>query len=261
MNSAPSLVERSGYSLFAIVADARTGSNLVVSLLNSHRDICCFAEIFHSAKIYASASDFAIAPEDILKYSLKDRNARPREFLDKIVRTAIASGSIKYYGFKIFLNHSKSALDMIVESDDIAVIFLDRKNKLEQFASLKVALDEKVWLSRSDVRAKAKVRFSFMEFIRFAYRSEKKYLRYSGKLRQAGKEFLRVNYEDIESGRAVDSILCFIGAPKLLVNSNLKKQNNYRSADRFLNPISARLGGMVWRIGRIPLRVYIRFFV
>lgn len=116
---------------FAIVADVRTGSTLLASSLNEHPQICCFGELFHSDDL----------PDNRLE-SLDRRQASSAAILECTMHVP----GVRACGFKamIFLplptaKRWAGAWRCLREVPGLRIIYLTRRDRLAQYASLEVA--------------------------------------------------------------------------------------------------------------------------
>ena len=115
------------YEKFIILTKARSGSNLLVSFLNSHPNVYCEGEVFWKLE--------GRPYEQILEKSLGKQ-----------------PWYVKAKGFKIFYFHPLDAEECGVWNDleamkDVKVIHLQRKNILKSLISMKIALQSDEWMS------------------------------------------------------------------------------------------------------------------
>ena len=210
---------------------ARTGSNALISALRQHPNCYTDFELFHRKHIPGPLAE---------KFSLSERDADAYTFLEEA--TADASRlkpEMQSYGFKIFFTHNDELLAELIAEPFWPVVLMRRKNTLDQFLSLRIAMDTNVWNSK-DGTAKAKIEFKEKEFLSFKSRVDGFYENCEQQLKAAGQAFHRFNYEDITEGNY--GPLCeFLGlaephdlAPKL------QKQNPVGTADKVESPDEVR---------------------
>lgn len=115
---------------FAIVADIRTGSTLLAASLNRHPQVRCYGELFHSEDL----------PDNCIEGF--DRSRAPAR---AILEHAMQAPGVRACGFKamIFLPLPGSrrwvdAWRRLREVPGLRVIFLTRRDRLAQYASLEV---------------------------------------------------------------------------------------------------------------------------
>lgn len=116
---------------FVIVADMRTGSTLLATSLDSHPDIRCYGELFHPDNL----PDNQI--EGYNRYELSGRELAERAFH---AQDSIAAG----FRAMIFLPMPSQpqwadAWDCLHDRAALRVIYLTRRNRLAQYASMLVA--------------------------------------------------------------------------------------------------------------------------
>jgi len=144
---ARSLLGRCNYQRFVVVGVARTGSTLLLNLLNAHPTVIAFGELFRG--------DGAIGwdiPPFVTQQSLRLRRmveAQPLEFLQNMVFRRWPR-EVSAVGFKLFYYHARSGLQAMVwdhlrKEPSLAIIHIKRRNILEQYLSLRVAHATNVW--------------------------------------------------------------------------------------------------------------------
>lgn len=196
------------YDKFVIVASARTGSNLLVSYLNSHPGIETGAEIFGLLKGRSCNevwNDF---------YSYKSRK-------------------VKLAGFKIFYPHpldsdDHSVWDIIEKDKDIKIIHLVRENKLKTFVSGAIARKTNQWTRKSDQRIP-------LEEKRIEIDTEalidklRKVENYENDARKRFKDhqFKEISYEMLvaDKRKIMSEIFDFLNMSEMEIDTSHKKQN------------------------------------
>ncbi|MCA8949710.1 MAG: sulfotransferase [Planctomycetes bacterium] len=137
---------------FIVLGCGRTGSNLLVSMLNSHPHIRCMNELFNDAdrsKILWGVHARQESPDDL---ELRDRE--PVRFLEERVFTNVEA-STRFVGFKIFYYHARTPqwepVWLHLRADpDLRVIHIKRRNRLRKHLSEKIANLTKKWAITSD---------------------------------------------------------------------------------------------------------------
>jgi LPS sulfotransferase NodH len=149
-----SLLGHHDYKRFVIVGVARTGSTLLLNLLNAQPTVIAFGELFRG--------DGAIGwdiPPFLTQQSSHFRRMTetlPLEFLENAVFRRWPR-EIAAVGFKLFYHHARSGPQAMVwdhlrDEPGLAIIHIKRRNILEQYLSLRVAHATNVWSTakRSD---------------------------------------------------------------------------------------------------------------
>jgi LPS sulfotransferase NodH len=142
-----SLTGSSHYRRFVIVGTARTGSTLLINLLNSHSQVLAFGELFRSP----TAIGWDVAPFTTYKSAklIALYRSDPQRFLDKSVFRRWPQGYAAI-GFKLFYYHARNApynaiWEYLAQNTDIYILHIRRRNVLEQFVSLKLAHTTDLW--------------------------------------------------------------------------------------------------------------------
>jgi len=209
-----SIIGRQDYRKFVIVGMARTGSTLLINLLNSHSQALVFGELFRSP----DSIGWDIPPFETYQNArlLALYQSDPLAFL----RTSIFRRwprAIAAVGFKLFYYHARefpysATWDYLEKNTDILVLHIKRKNVLEQFLSLRLAHLTDVW-SSTQAFGKAP------EPVRLEAEACQEHFTQVRKLEAecdaffAKHEVKPVSYEDLTGDRAAEmqSVLRFLG--------------------------------------------------
>jgi LPS sulfotransferase NodH len=139
----------SSYRKFVIIGIARTGSTLLISLLNSHSQILAFGELFRSP----DSVGWDVPPFNSYQNPRVNRLYRtdPLAFLAKHVfrRWPKEYGAV---GFKLFYYHARQpphslVWDHLAGDPSIGILHIKRRNILKQYYSLQLAHKTNVWAS------------------------------------------------------------------------------------------------------------------
>jgi len=139
---------QSDYRRFVILGEARSGSNFLRGMLNSHPDMVTFGEIFRFYdNIGWEFPDFEKYRQTRRQISLMQRD--PVKFLESKVFEKFPS-AIDAVGFKMFYYHAqedsrKAIWNYLKERKDIRIIHLKRKNSLRVLLSRKKAHMTNQW--------------------------------------------------------------------------------------------------------------------
>ncbi len=131
---------------FLILAQARTGSTMLVRALNSHPNVRCFGEVLNTARDLIL---YGVQGYD--NYDPRDRELRDRDF-KAFLRTRIYTPDgegISATGFKLLYGQFRDfpgLQDWLTQETSIRVIHLKRRNLLRQLVSLKLAFTTGVWV-------------------------------------------------------------------------------------------------------------------
>ncbi len=195
------------YRKFVIVTRARTGSNLLVSLLNSHPHVEAQGEVFREMK----------------RQSVESR-------LDQVFRRR--PRRIKAVGFKMFYYHPRDGdhaqvWQTLGEVQDLSVIHLKRRNVLRTLTSRKLAARTNIWFQRGrNVPASdpAVVRFT-PEGLEEAFERNEAW-EASCEERFRNHELLQIYYEDLVDRPALlTDVTEFLGVRHHAMSTSLRKQH------------------------------------
>lgn len=222
------------FQRFMVLSRSRTGSNMLLSFLNSHPNIHAEGEVFNR---------------------LNGRNYR--EILSRVF--ADQPPRILAKGFKIFYYHplddDSCAIWQDLEAlDNLRVIHLKRKNILRTLISRKIAGYHDVWVDKAtdgndNVCRRKAVSFSPKE-LRRGFEQTRQW-EASGAQRFAGHPLISVYYEDlVRQPEAVFSkITDFLGVAYVQPKTALKKQNPERLRDLLVNygELKEAFSGTEWQ--------------
>lgn len=130
-----------GLIRFVIVGTARTGTTMLISLLNAHSQAMSFGEIFRSPDAIGWDVSGYAKPEN--QDALVIYRHDPLRFLQKTIYRKWKPGQ-RAMGFKLFYYHARetpfSAIwDYLRTETDIRIIHIKRRNILAQYLSLQRA--------------------------------------------------------------------------------------------------------------------------
>jgi LPS sulfotransferase NodH len=210
-----------GYRRFIVLSRSRTGSNMLISFLDSHPNICAAGEIFSN---------------------LNEKNYK--DILSKAF--AKQPFHVKAKGFKIFYYHpiddkSCGIWDDLVALDDLYVIHLKRKNILHTLISRKIAGIKDVWFINSadrhseDERKKLTVTFTVDE-LREGFKQTREWEEIGDK-RFRNHPLISIYYEDLVNDResTFRKVTEFLGVRYIEPNTTLKKQNSKSMSESVAN--------------------------
>jgi LPS sulfotransferase NodH len=237
---------------FMILGSARTGSNLLLSLLTAHPAIKTYGELFNLERL----------PRENLREALED----PILFLRRRLYETHAP-DIATVGFKMFYDHlTKSYFDELIDLSEVSpglrdrmvqfssfirsnyewhtlderfqrawrflqadrslvIVHLKRRNMLHTLISLKMAFRTNRWWNlKCNLRATTPVHLDPQECCRYFHMIERC-------VREADEAFsghpcMEVFYEDLAEKQddTMRKIFAFLGLPCVPVNTRMKKQ-------------------------------------
>jgi LPS sulfotransferase NodH len=213
------IFKHKAYARFIVLTRSRTGSNMLISFLNSHPDIYTLGEIFPklNGEHYQSILDKAFSKHPLY---------------------------IKAVGFKIFYYHPLDDKDSalwheLILMRNLCVIHLKRKNLLRTLVSRKIAGKQDIWEANSavelaDVNEK-KVEFSAEE-LQSGFEQTRGWESEYAKM-FAAHPMVTVYYEDLvrDPGGEFNRIADMLHLRHHIPETNLLKQNPEKLSQLIIN--------------------------
>ena len=205
------------FTSFILLAEMRTGSNLLEESLNLFADIRCHGELFNP--------HFIGGPNrgDAYETSLKQREKDPFRLLAEIRRDA----GDALPGFRFFHDHDPRILEACLDDRRCAKVILNR-NPLERYVSLKIAARTGQWkLTNVKHQRSARVRFEAAEFTDMIARSQEFQVAVLRRLQVGGQGAFYINYEDLNRVEVINGLARYLGSAHRIeaLSRSLKKQN------------------------------------
>ena len=215
------------FDYFVVLAEMRTGSNLLESYLNAVPDLTCHGELFNPGFIVGKGQ------QAYLGLSLADRDEDPWRMLN-----AIRAGGGRMNGFRLFHDHDPRIWEHALNDTACAKIVLTR-NPLDSYVSRKIAAATNQWrLGNVLTRKKAKARFDGDEFLAHVERLQTTQKTIQRHLQTTGQAAYYIGYDDLNDLDVINGLLRWLGHPHRLANlpRDLKKQNPEPVRDKLENP-------------------------
>lgn len=202
------------FTSFVILAEMRTGSNLLETYLNDCPGVTCHAELFNPSFIDHPRT------ETVCGYDFARREGDPLGLLAAVR----AEGGL--VGFRLFHDHDPRVRDHVLADPSCAKIVLTR-NPLEMYVSRKVAVATDQWRLHNVARRRsAKVRFDAEEFAEHLHRLQAAQRLILHRLQTSGQTAFFLHYDDLGDLGVINGLLAWLGRPGLReLPRNLKKQN------------------------------------
>ena len=211
------LTGHTSYDKFIVLTRSRTGSNLLISLLNAHQNIEAHGEIFARLQNKTTAEIWTST------FGIKKKN-------------------IRYVGFKIFYYHPLNSEDTTVWTNllndkKIKIIHLQRENLLRVHLSRLIAGKTDVWTNsgKDKVAASKKVKVDIDEM--FEDFKQTQFFIEKAKSDFNTHPMTDVRYESLASDKqeVMTKVFQFLNLPNEIVSSDLKKQNPEKLEDLIVN--------------------------
>jgi LPS sulfotransferase NodH len=223
-----------------LLAAPRTGSHLLLNLLNSSGRVFFDAELMNLVTISIFGQN--LKPEEAgALYSLRAND--PVNFLKVMLsRSHHIDGrrldDMAVRGFKLFPHQSHDAFDWVLAEPSLRIVHLYRENLLAEYSSLLVAYAEGHWVGGPASLKSRRIAFQPERFKRFVD-TKRQYLDdVRGKLANRGGDVIEIEYSAF-SRQTVNQVLAFLlktPSDADLDALGLGRQLNERVIDRFDNP-------------------------
>jgi len=215
------------FEYFVVLAEMRTGSNLLESNLNAIDGIECHGELFNPFFIGTAGT------MDYRGVTLEQREADPWHLLN-----TLRSGGGRRVGFRLFHNHDPRMWDHVLSDPACAKIILTR-NPLESYVSHKIASATKQWRLGNVVhRKKTQVTFDAAEFEQLLTRLQQTQLEILNRLQTSGQTAFYIGYEDVNDLKVLNGLARWLGVGGRLKDlpRTFKKQNPEPLEQKLTNP-------------------------
>ncbi len=229
------------FEYFVILAEMRTGSNLLEAYLNESPAIRCEGEAFNPAFVAYPKDD------DLHGFSRAARDADPLALL------ATFRAQDRLAGFRYFHDHDPRVFEPFMRDPRCAKIVLTR-NPVDSYVSLKIARATQQW-RLGDVKNKraAQVVFDPAEFAEHVAQLQGFQIRVQQLLQTTGQTAFHIGYEDIKDLDVINGLLAWLGIGQPLENAprKLKRQNPEPLEEKLVNPEAVSEG--IARLDRFNL--------
>lgn len=203
---------------FAIVTRPRSGSNMLVSILNGHPNVHCYGELFHPKKVQFGLDRTRGEQTDTRPETLDSRVRDPLDFLRRVA----AGTSAPMRGFKHIVEHNRGIVTLLAGDPELKILLLLRRDTLAEYRSRARAEQTNVWFELPGAdgpdtprpEAYRPVELSGMKFLRFLQRKHAEQADIDDRLAMASAEgrVLRVFYEELlKDAAARERVLDFLG--------------------------------------------------
>jgi LPS sulfotransferase NodH len=203
----PGMNELRSVARFTVLAAARTGSNLLCGLLNSHPEILCHHGLFHEGAIHyaidcrEASLNFGTHPE---------RDKDPAAFLDRVWRNNLGMRAV---GFKLHRDQHEAAMRLVTQDPGIRKILLYRRNRIKTYVSVLIAEQTGLWESygkADDSPLQARVYVDQASLWNYVATIGNFYAQTERALSGSGQDFHVIEYESLTSQTELASLLRFL---------------------------------------------------
>jgi hypothetical protein len=215
------------FEYFVVLAEMRTGSNLLESNLNAIEGIECHGELFNPVFIGTSGT------EQYKGVTLAERDADPWTLLN-----AVRAGGGRRVGFRLFHNHDPRIWRHVLDDTACAKVILTR-NPLDSYVSRKIAAATNQWrLGNVGHRRQTQVAFDAQEFEHLLTRLQGTQLEILHHLQTTGQSAYYIGYEDVNDLDVLNGLARWLGVGARLADlpRTYKKQNPEPIERKLTNP-------------------------
>lgn len=203
------------FDYFIVLAEMRTGSNLLEANINMLDGVSCHGEAFNPSFVGYPKT------EALLGVDRAAREADPDVLLNKI-----RDGN-DLAGFRFFHDHDQRVLKTCIDDPRCAKIILTR-NPLDSFVSWKIAQATGQWKLTNATHSKTmKITFDPAEFDAHLDTIQGFQAGIHRALQISGQTAFHINYDNLRDVDVLNGLAQFLGVDARLsnVNKKLKKQN------------------------------------
>lgn len=223
-----------------ILAAQRTGSHLLLNLLNSTGRVFFDAEILNEKQISVFGGNLRHEDAGLLHYV---REHDPAHFARLMMaRSHHIDGrrldGIPVRGFKLFAKHSKKAMDWVMDEPQMRIVHLHRANLLAEYSSLLVAYADGHWVGGPESLRRRRIDFDAGRFLRFVDMKRRYIDSVRERLAQRAGPSTEIEYSEFTRARLNDVLGFLLGAPQdaEFASLGIKRQLADRVIERFDNP-------------------------
>ncbi len=229
------------FRYFVVLAEMRTGSNLLEACLNALDGVQCAGEAFNPVFVSYPKIDA------LFGFDRAARDADPHALL------AAFADQPGLAGFRYFHDHDPRVLDRFLDDPACAKIVLTR-NPLDSFVSLRIARATQQWrLGDVKNRKSEKVVFEPSEFEAHVRKLQGFQITVQSRLQQTGQSAFYLDYEDLQSLDVINGLATWLGVAARIdaFPKKLKRQNPEPPEEKLVNPEAIAEG--VARLDRFHL--------
>jgi LPS sulfotransferase NodH len=242
------------YRRFIILATARSGSNFLRGLLNSHSQVMAFGELFREMK--SIGWDIPVYDQFMQSRHLRQLAQHdPVGFLENAVFKRFPK-KIKAVGFKLFYYHAQDESRSHVwrflrEQKDLRVIHLKRNNTLRTMLSLKKAFKTDSWTNTLGAEEeKTLISLNYEECLESFKWAQDVKKRYDDYFEEHPK--IEIIYEQLvdDMEGELTRIQRFLGIDPKICKSATSKQANQPLSEAISNyfDLKAKFRGSQWEV-------------
>lgn len=207
---------------FVILAQPRSGSNMLCSLLDSHPRVLCHHELFNPRGIFTALDQRGTG---LATTPLHERDHDPVGFLERV--WADAPGVLAV-GLKMTRRQHHAAFEHLLQDPLVTKVVLRRRGRLRRFVSLCIAeqLDRwEVYQGEPPLTGRRPVHVSPDALWACIDQEAAYHHAIDATLSDTGQTAVRVVYEDLLEPAGHRALLCAMGLPNAPLRARSVRQN------------------------------------
>lgn len=245
------LWQNNSYTKFIVLTAPRTGSNYLLSKLNSHPNSIIFGELFNPTNVLAAyyGWPYPLYNKEHKSFFMALREKNPEELLNNyIFRTY--SNSIRAVGFKMFYYHCQDngIWTYLKSIPNLKIIHLIRANILEMYVSYEIAKAEGLWKSKEISYSQISIKVDPRNLLKYINTIENQKSFFSDYFKE--NPVFKVKYKELFTKATVNSLQSFLELPDIELSSDYVKQNPKPLSSKISNysEIVTALKGTKWQV-------------
>ena len=210
------------YQKTIILANRRTGTHYLLSLLRSRWDVKFYAEIFDDNRIDFFTTGYTKYQRDENLLALREKD--PARFIDEIIFSP-QPGRVKVLGFKLMYHQITPLISKHLKGmRDLKIIHLKRKNYMKSHLSWEIAQRQRRWqIRKGDSVNLSPIHMDYNECARKFKKISENEKKYDDYFEQNQK--IDIFYKDLygDQQSTMERVQSFLGLDPVPLRSNLEK--------------------------------------
>ena len=233
------------YQKFIIFSNYRCGSNFLMNLLKSHRNVVCYSEVFFLDRIFWASKIYGGKEEN--RELIKERDQDERRFLTKHIYREY-NKKIKAVGFKLHYKdmhrHEMRILkDYITNNPDTKIIHLKRLNHLDRYISTIITQRSNTAVMVDEASYKNKLEAMGQLSLdpevcgrEFEWRTSE-HETFGKLLEELSANVIEISYNDLtqRNKETIDDVTKFLSLSPVQLETTQKKQNKKKKPELISN--------------------------
>jgi len=211
---------------FVILSGGRSGTSLLSSTLDTHPDLVCHGEVFHSKRPAGHVRGNLLGKSN---EEIKALQSDLEAYMDHV----FGQDNVSAVGFKMWRTQQPDIADIMMKESSVLKIIFERKNLLARFSSSRLAQMTGVFNKGSskqdDSHKNVKIDFDRDMWDSFVVKHNRMFKIY----RKRGKgPVLELTYEELLKN-GFDPVLDFLGVKRMALMPQKQKLHGSNILERF----------------------------